>query len=236
MNQILAQNKASPPGRREARLRLGLGPLARGQDGDDHGLAADRADLGEHLAARQGVLVPAQVEDRRQGRLRARARLERRARGRLHQGRDGHVGEPGGRVPLQPVGDEPVGLAPARDAALHAARPVPDLALPLAGVQEAVAGRRRVPGDALRGGERRRARPLHERRRRLRERARPGDDRDLRGQGRPGRRSTRPPRSGTDHATSSAWRSSAPRTRTSSSTRARRARTPCRKRGQAVKC
>ena len=87
-----------------------------------------------------------------------------------------------------------------------------------------------------RGGERRRARPLHERRRRLRERARPGDDLDLRGEGRPVRAQRGRRGVGPHHATSSAWRSSAPRTRTSSSTRARRVRTPCRKLGQAVKC
>ncbi len=46
--------------------------------------------------------------------------------------------------------------------------------------QEALEGRRRVPGDPRRGGQRRRSRPGHERRRRLCERPRPGDDRDLR--------------------------------------------------------
>ena len=75
MNQILLQNKGIPTGRREARLRLRVGPLAAGQDGDDHGLAADRADLQELLAARRGVLVPAEVDDRRQGGLSARAGL-----------------------------------------------------------------------------------------------------------------------------------------------------------------
>ena len=54
-----------PPGRGEARLRLGLGAVARGKDGDDLLLAADRADVGELRAARQGVRIHPEVEDRR---------------------------------------------------------------------------------------------------------------------------------------------------------------------------
>ena len=52
---------------------------------------------------------------------------------------------------------------------------------------QAVAERGRVPSDAQRVGERRRARPHDERRGRLRQCARPGDDRDLRRQVREGR-------------------------------------------------
>ena len=51
-----------------------VGDVAAGQDGDDLRLAADRSHLRELRPARQGVLLPAQVEDRRQGRLRARCR------------------------------------------------------------------------------------------------------------------------------------------------------------------
>jgi multiple sugar transport system substrate-binding protein len=48
MNQILAQNKASPPGVEKLDFVSGWGLWLQG---NDHGLASDRADLGEHLAA-----------------------------------------------------------------------------------------------------------------------------------------------------------------------------------------
>ena len=70
--------------------------LAPGQDGDDLLLAADRPHRRELRPARQGVLVPAEVEDRRQGRLRGHARQERRACRRLRQVRVGRLEEPGG--------------------------------------------------------------------------------------------------------------------------------------------
>ena len=106
---------------REARLRLVVGPLAERQDGDDLRLAADRSHLRELRTAGQGIRLPAQVEDRRQGRLRADARRERRARRQLRPVRLRRLEEPGGGIPLQPVADQPVDLAAGRDAAVHAA-------------------------------------------------------------------------------------------------------------------
>jgi len=175
------------PGHREARLRLGLGELAPGEDGDDDGLAADGPDLGELRAAEQGVRLPAEVEDRRQGRVLDRAGPERRARGRVREGRLGRLEEQGGGVPVHAVGDEPVRLAPARAAAVHAARPVSALALHVQAVPQGLARREGVPPRAVRGREPRRARPDHVRRGGLRECARPLHDLDLRRQGREAR-------------------------------------------------
>ena len=62
---------------REAELRRLLGEVAAGHDGDDLCLAANRTNLRKLRTARQVVLVPAEVEDRRQGRLRARASDQR---------------------------------------------------------------------------------------------------------------------------------------------------------------
>ena len=74
MQSIMLEIKASPPGIEKLSFVDSWVKWLAGHDGDDLRLAADGADLRELRAARQGVLVPAEVEDRRQGRLRARCR------------------------------------------------------------------------------------------------------------------------------------------------------------------
>ena len=168
---------------REAELRRLLGEVAAGQDGDDLRLAADRTNLRELRTARQVVLVPAEVEDR-QARSATRscrnstASTPARASLRL-----GGLEEPGGRLPVHAMGDQPVDLAPARAAAVHAARPVPDLALQVEAVPVALAGGGRVPEGPQRRREQRGTRPDHDRCGRLRQRARPRDDGDVRREG-----------------------------------------------------
>ncbi len=104
-------------GKREVRLPHDVDDLAPGEDGDALHLAADRPHLRELRAARQGVLVPAQVEDRRQGGLRGGAREERVVQ-RGRQVRLGGLEEPGRGVPLHAVEHEPVRLPAARHAPL----------------------------------------------------------------------------------------------------------------------
>ena len=163
MQSIMLEMKASAPGIEKLELRRLVGELAPGQDGDDLCLAADGPDLRELRPARQGVLVPPEVEDRRQGRLLAHAATQRRARRLVRE--DGVVGleEQGGGLPVHPVGDEPVRLAPARAVALHPAGRVPDIALQVGAVQVALALGGPVSEGAQRRGEQRRARPDHDR-------------------------------------------------------------------------
>ena len=117
------------PRQQRARRRGAVGGLAAGQGGDDLLLAADGPHVGELCAARQGDQLHPAVEHRRQGRLRRRARRQRRDGVRLRQGAGRRLRQRRGRLSVHAMGDRPAGLARAHHAALYAARSVSPVAL-----------------------------------------------------------------------------------------------------------
>ncbi len=194
------------PRQQRPRRRRAMGGLAAGQGGDDLLLAADRPHVLQLRPARQGDQFHSRVQHRRQGRLRGRARRQRRDGVRLRQGAGRRLEQRGGGLSLHAMGHRAAAVAGAHDAALHAARSLSPLDLQVGRISGAVAGRQRLPHQLVRLRQLGRRRHDHARLAGLRAVHRPHVHRGLGRRGPEGRAARRRRPNGTRPPSGSAYR------------------------------